>query len=128
MLSLLKTSVSYLCSPRHMAAQDRNVQQQLLLSAALEEGKDDRSNWLQNKYWRNHQERRIEKQKEISKIHNRKSSLQLNFKINPGKHRPVRKSNTQSFSQTTAMSRPGGAPTQKPQCTSRGDYAIIGKT
>lgn len=48
--------------------QEENVQQQLLLYAALEEGKDDRSNWLENKRLRNHQERRIGKQKETSRI------------------------------------------------------------
>ena len=62
-------SVSHLCCPQHMAVQEENVQQHLLLHAALEEGKDHRSNWLENKCLRKHQERRIEKQKETSRIY-----------------------------------------------------------
>lgn len=58
--------VSYLCYPQHLAVQEENVQQQLLLHAALEEAEDDSSSWLENKCFRKHQERRIEKQKEIS--------------------------------------------------------------
>lgn len=58
----------------------------------------------------------------------RKSSPQLELKINPGKQGPVHKSNKHSLSYTTAKSRPGGALKQKPQCRPGDDDAIIGES